>query len=168
MTVIQLSLFFLDQKNPIAQVDCLSINTGQSNLLVPMPAIAEIILNQELIADAEKPQWMCGWIKWRNLTIPLIDFAVLQQNKPCVDFGSSTRIVVLNSLVEGHEHRYYAIICRGFPHTIRVEEDSALSAQDEVEVATCISLSFELDGQHLDLPDFEEIETHLRSIPHNQ
>ena len=93
-----------------------------------MPAIAEIILNQELIADAEKPQWMCGWIKWRNLTIPLIDFAALQQNKPCVDFGSSTRIVVLNSLVEGHEHRYYAIICRGFPHTIRVEEDSALSA----------------------------------------
>ena len=42
-----MSTFFLDQKNPIAQVDCLSINTGQSNLLVPMPAIAEIILNQE-------------------------------------------------------------------------------------------------------------------------
>ena len=81
-----MSLFFLDQKNPIAQVDCLSINTGQSNLLVPMPAIAEIILNQELIADEEKPQWMCGWIKWRNLTIPLIDFAALQQTKPCVRF----------------------------------------------------------------------------------
>ena len=162
-----MSLFFLDQKNPIAQVDCLSINTGQSNLLVPMPAIAEIILNQELIADEEKPQWMCGWIKWRNLTIPLIDFAALQQNKPCVDFGSSTRIVVLNSLVEGHEHRYYAIICKGFPHTIRVEEDSALSAQDEVEIATCISLSFDLDGQHLDLPDFGEIEAHLRTIPQN-
>jgi chemosensory pili system protein ChpC len=160
-----MSLFFLDQKSSIAQVDCLSINTGPSNLLVPMPAIAEIILNQELIADEEKPQWMFGWIKWRNLTIPLIDFAALQQTKPCADFGSGTRIVVLNSLVEGHEHRYYAIICKGFPHTIRVEEDSALSAQDEVEIATCISLSFDLDGQHLDLPGFEEIETHLRTIP---
>ena len=51
---------------------------------------------------------------------------------------------------------------------MRVEEDSVLSAQDEVEIATCISLSFDLDGQHLDLPNFEEIETHLRSIPHNQ
>jgi chemosensory pili system protein ChpC len=160
-----MSLFFLDQKSSIAQVDCLSINTGPSNLLVPMPAIAEIILNQEVIADEEKPQWMFGWIKWRNLTIPLIDFAALQQTKPCADFGSGTRIFVLNSLVEGHEHRYYAIICKGFPHTIRVEEDSALSAQDEVEIATCISLSFDLDGQHLDLPDFEEIETHLRTIP---
>jgi len=88
--------------------------------------------------------------------------------KPYADFGSSTRIVVLNSLVEGHEHRYYAIICKGFPHTVRVEEDSVLSAQDEVEIATCISLSFDLDGQHLDLPNFEEIETHLRDIPHNQ
>jgi chemosensory pili system protein ChpC len=152
-----MSLFFLDQKNPINQVDCLSINTGQSNLLVPMPAIAEIILNQQLIDDEEKPQWMCGWIKWRNLTIPLIDFAALQQAKPYADFGSSTRIVELNSLVEGHKHRYYAIICKGFPHTVRVQEDSALSAQDEVEIATCISLSFDLDGQHLDLPDFEEI-----------
>lgn len=162
-----MSLFFLDQKNPIAQVDCLSINTGQSNLLVPMPAIAEIILNQELIADEEKPQWMCGWIKWRNLTIPLVDFAALQQAKPWTDFGSSMRIVVLKSLVEGHEHRYYGIICKGFPHTIRVEEDSALSAQDEVEIAACISLSFDLDGQHLDLPDFAEIEAHLRTIPQN-
>ena len=152
-----MSLFFLDQKNPINQIDCVSINTRQSNLLVPMPAIAEIILNQQLIDDEEKPQWMCGWIKWRNLTIPLIDFAALQQAKPYADFGSSTRIVELNSLVEGHEHRYYAIICKGFPHTVRVEEDSALSAQDEVEIATCISLSFDLDGQHLDLPDFEEI-----------
>jgi hypothetical protein len=41
-----MSLFFLDQKSSIAQVDCLSINTGPSNLLVTMPAIAEIILNQ--------------------------------------------------------------------------------------------------------------------------
>ena len=162
-----MSMFFLDQKNPIAQVDCLSINTGNSNLLVPMPAIAEIILSQEVINDEGKPQWMFGWIKWRNLTIPLIDFAAMQRDEPCADFGSSTCILVLNSLVEGHEHRYYAIICKGFPHTIRVEEDSALSAQDEVEIATCISLSFDLDGQHLDLPDFEEIETHLCSIPQN-
>jgi len=37
-----------------------------------------------------------------------------------------------------------------------------------VEIAACISVSFDLDGQHLDLPDFEEIETHLRTIPNNQ
>ncbi len=103
-----------------------------------------------------------------DITIPLIDFAALQQTKPYSDFGSSTRIVVLNSLIEGHEHRYYAIMCKGFPHTIRVEQDSALSAQDEVEIANCISVSFDLDGQHLDLPDFEEIETHLRTIPNSQ
>ena len=45
---------------------------------------------------------------------------------------------------------------------------SLINEIDEVEIATCISLSFDLDGQHLDLPDFEEIETHLRTIPQNQ
>ena len=162
-----MSLFFLDHKSPVAQIDCLSINIGQSNLLVPMPAVAEIVLNQDFVVEEQSPQWMFGWINWRNLSIPLIDFAALQQEQPCIDFGNNTRIVVLNSLVEGHPHRYYAIICKGFPHTLRVEEDSALSAQNEETMEACISVSFALDGHQLELPDFEEIETHLREIPNN-
>jgi len=162
-----MSLFFLDQKKAVAQIDCLSISTGQANLLVPMPAVAEIILNQQTIASGDSPDWMFGWISWRNLTIPLIDFAALQCGETCADFGGSTRIVVLNSLVEGHQHRYYAIICKGFPHTLKVEEDSALSAQDSANMPACISQRFDLDGQLLELPDFEAIEAHLRAIPDN-
>ena len=66
-----------------------------------------------------------------------------------------------------HPHRYYAIVCKGFPHTLRVEEDSALSAENEETMEACISVSFALDGHQLELPDFEEIETHLREIPNN-
>jgi len=162
-----MSLFFLDQKKAVAQIDCLSINTGQANLLVPMPAVAEIVLNQETIASGHSPGWMFGWISWRNLSIPLIDFAALQRGKPCADFGGSTRIVVLNSLVEGHQHRYYAIICKGFPHTLRIAEDSTLLAQDSSNMPDCISQRFDLDGLLLELPDFEAIEARLREIPDN-
>jgi len=165
-----MSLFFLDQQGPVAKIDCLSVNIGSAytdnpKLLVPMSAVAEIILNQEVVADKQSPAWMFGWINWRNLDIPLIDFAALQADQPAKDFAASTRILVLNSLLEGHEQRYYAIISQGFPHTLRLEEDSVLAAQDKVELAPCISLNVDCDGQFLQLPDFQQIENHLQEIP---
>jgi chemosensory pili system protein ChpC len=162
-----MSLFFLDQQGPVAKIDCLSVNTGSSdsaNILIPMSAVAEIILNQEVTPDKKSPQWMFGWINWRNLDIPLVDFAALQANQAAKDFASSTRILVLNSLLEGHEQRYYGIISQGFPHTLRIEEDSVLAAQDEVDLAPCISINIDCDGQLLQLPDFQQIENHLREI----
>jgi chemosensory pili system protein ChpC len=165
-----MSLFFLDQQGSVAKIDCLSVNIGCShrrspNILIPMTAVAEIILNQEVIADAKAPAWMFGWINWRNLDIPLIDFAGLQANKPAKDFADSTRILVLNSLLEGHEQHYYAIISKGFPHTLRIEEDSALAAQDGAELAPCISINIDFEGQFMQLPDFQQIEHHLQEIP---
>lgn len=64
-----MSLFFLDQQGPVAKIDCLSVNIGCShadrsqdgkeasntNILVPMPAVAEIILNQEVSVDKNAP-----------------------------------------------------------------------------------------------------------------
>ena len=73
-----MSLFFLDQQGPVAKIDCLSVDIGsekaaKANLLIPMSAVAEIILNQQVTADKQAPQWMLGWINWR-LAIPLLDF----------------------------------------------------------------------------------------------
>jgi chemosensory pili system protein ChpC len=177
-----MSLFFLDQQGPVAKIDCLSVNIGCShadrsqdgkeasntNILVPMPAVAEIILNQEVSVDKNAPPWMFGWINWRNLDIPLIDFAALQANQSCKDFAGSSRILVLNSLLEGHEHRYYAIVSQGFPHTIRIEQDSVLETQEEVALAPCISINIDCEGEFIQLPDFQQIENHLQEISAKQ
>jgi chemosensory pili system protein ChpC len=108
---------------------------------------------------------MLGWINWRNLDIPLIDFAALQANQSAKDFASSTRILVLNSLLEGHEHRYYAIVSQGFPHTLRIEQDSVLDSQKEAALAPCISINIDCEGEFLQLPDFQQIENYLQEIP---
>lgn len=170
-----MSLFFLDQKGPVAKIDCLSVDIGilktaaaeaeKTNLLIPMSAVAEIILNQQVTADSKSPRWMFGWINWRNLSIPLIDFAALQGSQSCEDFAGSTRILVLNSLLEGHEHRYYGIISRGFPHALRIEQDSVLDPREKSKLAPCISLNLGCEGESLKLPDFQQIEKHLRDIP---
>lgn len=165
-----MSLFFLDQRGPVAKIDCLSVDIGsekaaKANLLIPMSAVAEIILNQQVTADKQAPQWMLGWINWRNLAIPLLDFAALQTEQPGEDFAGSTRILVLNSLLEGHEHRYYGIISRGFPHALRIEQDSVLDSQEKQQLAPCISLNLNFEEESLQLPEFQQIEKHLRDIP---
>ena len=172
-----MSLFFLDQQGPVAKIDCLSVNIGspktktasskaaKTHLLVPMSAVAEIIHNQKVTVDQQSPVWMFGWINWRNLDIPLIDFSALQANQPAKDFADSTRILVLNSLLEGHEQRYYAIISQGFPHTLRIEQDSVLEPRGGAELAACISINLDCEGEHLQLPDFQQIEKHLQQVP---
>lgn len=57
-----MSLFFLDQQESIETIDCLAVNIGQSQLLVPMPAVAEIILNQAPEQGDQLPSWVAGWI----------------------------------------------------------------------------------------------------------
>lgn len=165
-----MSLFFLDQHKSVADIDCLSVNIGSSsrgnpNILVPMSAVAEIILNQEVMSDKRSPIWMFGWIKWRNLDIPLIDFAALQANQPAKDFAGSTRILVLNNPREAHKQPYYAIISQGFPHTLRVAEDATLTVQDSSVTAPCTRINIDFEGQVLQLPDFQQIENHLHEIP---
>lgn len=160
-----MSLFFLDQQKPIEQIDCLVVKTGQLELLLPMPAVAEIIHNQPAISGEKLPQWVAGWIEWRHLNIPLIDFAAMQQDRPAGNFGSSTRILVLNSFCEGHSHKYYAIISKGFPHTLQVEADGDLSSTGATGLDACIKIDLVKEGKKFFLPDFEAIEPYLAKIP---
>lgn len=165
-----MSLFFLEKQGSVAKIDCLSVDvdcphSDSRNILIPMTAVAEIIPNQEFTADHKAPAWMFGWINWRNLHIPLIDFAALQANRSAKDFAGNTQILVLNSLLEDHKQRYYAIISKGFPSTLRIEEDSVLAAQDDDALAPCISINIDVEGQFIQLPDFQQIEHHLREIP---
>lgn len=160
-----MSLFFLDQQKPIEQIDCLVVNIGQSELLFPMPAVAEIIHNQPARAGEKLPQWVAGWIEWRHLNIPLIDFTAMQGDRAAVNFGSSTRILVLNSFCEGHSHKYYAIISKGFPHTLQVDADGDLSSRGVEGLDACIKIDLALEGKTFLLPDFEAIEPYLVKIP---
>ena len=41
-----MSLLFLDQQPAVENIDCLSVDIKREQLLLPMPAMAEIILNQ--------------------------------------------------------------------------------------------------------------------------
>ena len=160
-----MSLFFLDKQDAVEKIDCLAVNIGQSQLLVPMPAVAEIVLNQAPITSDKLPDWVAGWIEWRHLNIPLIDFTAVQLNRAASDFGASTRILVLNSFSEGHSHRYYAIMTNGFPHTVSVEASTDMTSKGAEDLGNCVKIDLAVQGEDLLLPDFQEIEGYLKQIP---
>ncbi len=160
-----MSLLFLDQQPAIEKIDCLSVDIGRERLLVPMPAVAEITLNQGIEKSDRLPVWVRGWIAWRYLSIPLIDFRALQDGRNASAFGSRTRVLVMKSFAEGHSHHYYAIMTRGFPYTLSVEADCEMTTQGSNDNGKCIKIDLQLQGKKFLLPNFTEIETYLKQIP---
>ena len=160
-----MSLLFLDQQPAIEKIDCLSVDIGRGRLLVPMPAVAEIILNEGVDTSDKLPVWVSGWIAWRYLSIPIIDFRALQDGSKASDFGSRTRLLVTNSFAEGHSHHYYAIMMRGFPYTLSVEAGCEMTTQASNDNGKCIKIDLQSKGKKLLLPNFTEIETYLKQIP---
>ena len=64
------------------------------------------------------------------------------------------------SFAEGHSHHYYAILTRGFLHTLHVEADCEMTTQSAADNGNCIKIDLQVDNEKLLLPDFSQIETH--------
>ncbi|MGB1984386.1 MAG: chemotaxis protein CheW [Porticoccaceae bacterium] len=147
------------------KIDFLVVNIGQSKLLIPIPAVAEIIAKQQSKASDKLPAWAVGWIDWHHLTIPLIDFNAVRWSHAAGNLGVGTGMLVLKSFTEGHSHRYYAIMVSNFPHTMRIEADTGIASCGAENVGKCIKIDLMVQGETLLLPDFQEIESYLKQIP---
>lgn len=160
-----MSLFFLEQQKPAEKVDCLAVSIGDTNLLAPMSAVAEMIHNQPPQKAEPAPEWMLGWIDWRELKVPLIDFSAIQQREISRETDENTKILVLHSFAEAHEHRYYAMVTSGFPRALRVQEDSELNVLQHTESDDCVAMKVDFEQQSYVIPDFEKLETYLQQLP---
>ena len=160
-----MTLLFEDKLQSSEKIDCLAVHIGLSKLLIPMPAIAEIIAKQQPKLSEKLPSWVVGWIEWHHLTIPLIDFAAIQWDLKARDVDAHNGMVVLRSFTEGHRHRYYAIMSSTFPHTISVRAGSDITARHVENVGNCIKIDLMIQGESLLLPDFQQMESFLTQIP---
>ena len=145
------------------KIDFMAVHIGQSKLLIPTLAVAEIITKQQPKASVGLPTWAIGWIDWHHLTIPLIDFSAVQWGLAAGDIGNG--VMVLKSFTEGHSHRYYAIMVSNFPYTMSFNTDSGIAFRGTENLGKCIKIDLIMEGETLLLPDFQEIETYLKQIP---
>jgi chemosensory pili system protein ChpC len=116
------------------KVRSLWIPLREMNLLLPNVAVAEIGSYRAPVAQAGKPEWFLGMVKWREQSIPVISLeAVCGLSVPSNPVFS--RLMIVNSVCPDSSIKHYAMVTAGLPGLIQFGDDTA----DEV-------VEYEKDG----------------------
>lgn len=98
-------------------------------LLAPNVTVAEIVPVSQVIPVADAPAWYLGNCSWREQTIPLLSFEVLNgEDKPGV--ASRSRFAVLNTTGVNESLPFIAILTQGLPRLARVTEEEITERED--------------------------------------
>ena len=144
----------------IEEINCLFVPLSEGALLVPMSAVAEVIQTVEVSTQENAPVWFNGWLEWRQKRVPLISFEALR-NETRQGISSSSSALVMNTLSPEKGLSYYAIQAQDFSHLMRIAEDDPLQQVDGQGDIPHVLMHVELDGQIMQIPDLESLESYL-------
>ncbi|HCS65525.1 MAG TPA: hypothetical protein DIW64_16480 [Cellvibrio sp.] len=98
-------------------------------LLAPNVTVAEIVPVSQVIPVEGAPVWYLGNCSWREQTIPLLSFEVMNgEDKPGV--ASRSRFAVLNTTGVNESLPFIAILTQGLPRLARVTEEEISERED--------------------------------------
>lgn len=98
-------------------------------LLAPNVTVAEIVPVSQVIPVDNAPAWYLGNCNWREQTIPLLSFEVINgEDKPGV--SSRSRFAVLNTTGVNESLPFIAILTQGLPRLARVTEEEITERED--------------------------------------
>jgi chemosensory pili system protein ChpC len=91
--------------------------------------VAEIVPVSQVIPVEDAPAWYLGNCSWREQTIPLLSFEVMNgEDKPGV--ASRSRFAVLNTTGVNESLPFIAILTQGLPRLARVTEEEITERED--------------------------------------
>jgi len=98
-------------------------------LLAPNVTVAEIVPVSQVIPVEDAPAWHLRNCSWREQTIPLLSFEVMNgEDKPGV--ASRSRFAVLNTTGVNESLPFIAILTQGLPRLARVTEEEITERED--------------------------------------
>jgi len=113
----------------IQEVASLLIPIQGRLLLVPNVTVAEIVPVSQVITIQGAPAWYLGNCSWREQTIPLLSFEVMNgEIKPGV--STRSRFAVLNTTGVNESLPFIAILSQGLPRLARVTEEEITERED--------------------------------------
>ncbi|GAA4361165.1 chemotaxis protein CheW [Kangiella marina] len=138
----------------------------EDSLLLPNTVIAEIVpfMNVSLDDDIETSKnWRVGSVVWRNQTIPVIALERLQGTQDLGDVKRS-RIAICYTLNGNEEIPFVALMVRGIPRLIPIDDDNAEFISDEIQGAEDgVKAWVNVNGKKALIPDLDFIESRLES-----
>ncbi|MEN0038195.1 MAG: chemotaxis protein CheW [Cellvibrio sp.] len=125
-------------------------------LLAPNVTVAEIVPVSQVIPVQDAPAWYLGNCAWREQTIPLLSFEVMNgEDKPGV--ASRSRFAVLNTTGINESLPFIAILTQGLPRLARVTEEE-ITQREDADNKPYELMHVSWAGEEAVIPDVEAIE----------
>ena len=137
-------------------VHCLLIPLHKETMLLPNAAVAEVIPYSEPDKIPDAPDWLQGWLSWRDHKVPLISFEVASDRKMPSDIQGQ-RIAVLNTLNSNPRVPYIAVTIQDIPKLHLVQPDS-LTERNDVNPRQSIAAQLVIEGEPVIVPDLDDLE----------
>ena len=132
-----------------------------NSLILPNANVAEVIQYIKPEPVKGTPDWMLGFIKWRELKIPLVLFESLIGSK-LPDQKGVKWIMVINSLSGKLDMPFFSLVAQGRPRLVQVDE-SVVIPMDRAEEKGVLK-HVHVHGDQAIIPDPDCIETMLRAL----
>ncbi|MCK5875338.1 MAG: chemotaxis protein CheW [Alcanivoracaceae bacterium] len=127
--------------------------------LLPNIVVAEIIPLRQPERPGHGPEWLLGWINWRDEEIPLLSFEKLNDSGQ-VSIGQDARIAVINTVTG--KLKFYAIIIQGIPRQSRVGNDDIV--EEPVQSGPAEAMYVQMGGDLAVIPDLDAIERAIAGL----
>ena len=143
-------------------VHCLLIPLHKETMLLPNTAVAEVIAYSDPEAIPDAPDWLQGWLSWRDRKVPLISVEVASGRKMPSDFLGQ-RIAVLNTLNSNPRVPYIAIMIQDIPKLHLVQPDT-VTERNDVNPRQSIAAQLLADGKPVIVPDLDDLEQRVERL----
>ena len=143
-----------------AVVDAMQVMVVDQPVLVPMSAVAEVVRSATVVHRPDDPQWLHGWLQWRELEIPLVAYESLSGGEKG-GLGESVNAVVINTLGRAKGMEFYAFLLSDLPRPARISEADNLQQIEGRVAGHYQSMKVNLENTTLTIPDLPELERFL-------
>ncbi len=153
------------QRRQYDAIHCLLLPLHMDIALLPNAAVAEVIPYTESVAVEDAPDWLVGYITWRERRVPLVMFEAASDGE-VGRIHKGCRIAVLNTLNGNSELPYVAIVMQGLPSLQIVRSNMIQYADRPTMQRQSIKAYVNLNGVAAIMPDIDELESRLMRIHH--
>jgi chemotaxis signal transduction protein len=140
------------------EIACVLVSVRGARLLLPGVTIAEVVKMQRIRPVKTTPAWHLGLLPWRGHILPVLSFEQLLD--PDADVPPPRvhdAMLVMNRTRPRAEPEFYALLIRGLPRMLWVNDHDLESASASTASAVAMRVQLVGGGEAL-IPDLTHLE----------
>ena len=137
------------------ELACIIIPTSGDSLLLPNVCVAEIVPWRRLKPVEEGPDWCLGLTGWRGLSIPVVDYPLM--NESAGKYQPPARcLTVMNRVRTKAGPAFYAFAAQSLPRMVQLVREDLV--KDDGNPGTMDLMRIQVGTEATVVPDLEGVE----------